>query len=282
MNSSTQATRQYVSESIAIMPSLSKVILPIRFGFINNSPSKWRNLEETQTILKKYNATVSFSNSTTTSGKLVVAGYILLKAPMPTHRLRYLQSLRKMLPDNTPPLDILLHKRTPTDQVMPYLVAQCGELYVHHLLSEALATILTGTQSALYIPRFAFKQMDAVQASNLFTSHDSYVKVLQYLSLSPFLTNLDRPRKEYNRDGTFVERTTREWARNIRPSDGTRYAHCDVVNGGDDQLCFLLFPPKDKKAAHAAFDDYKQRLYPFTQRGCDRRGSDLLQLVASV
>jgi hypothetical protein len=259
------SVRQFISPSVTIMPSLSTVVLPVRFGFTGKTPSAWRNSVETKEILVRHGATVSFSNSTTTSGKLVVAGYILLKAPMTTHRLRYLQSLRQMLPDNTPPFDILLHKRTPTDQLMPHLVAQCGESHVHSL-SEALATILTGIQSALYIPRFAFEQMTPDDASALFTSHDEYVKALSWLSLHPLLSNLDRVRKEYNSDGSITERTTREWARHIRTSDGKGYAQCDVVNGGTDQLCYLLFPPKDKEAAQSALEAYRRRLYPFTQK----------------
>ena len=256
--------RQFISPSISIMPSLSLVVVPIRFGFVGQLPSKWRNTEQTKEILKKFKATVSFSNSTTTSGKLVSAGYILLKAPMTTHRLRYLQSLRKMLPDNTPPFDILLHKRTPTHQLMPHLVVQCGELHVHSL-SESLATMLTGTQSALYIPRFVFEKMSDAEASSLFESHDSFVKSLHWLPLFPLSSNLDRVRKEHNTDGSVIERTTREWARSIKSNDGT-FAQCDVVNGGEDQRCYLLFPPKDKEVAQQALDDYRRRLYPFTQR----------------
>ena len=139
-----------------------------------------------------------------------------------------------------------------------------------HSLSEALlATILTGTQSALvYIPRFAFEQMTPDDAASaLFTSHDEYVKALNRLSLHPLLSNLDQVRKEYNSDGSITERTsTRDWTRNIRTTDGQGYAQCDVVNGGTDQLCYLLFPPKDKDAAQAALDAYRRRLYPFTQR----------------
>ena len=63
-----------------------------------------------------------------------------------------------------------------------------------------------------------------------------------------------------------MERTTREWARSIKTIDGNAYAQCDVVNGGTDQRCYLLFPPKDKEAAQQALDAYRRRLYPFTQR----------------
>ena len=260
-----QQVRQYISPSVSIMPSLSKVVVPIRFGFAGQTPSNWRNTERVKAAIEKYKATVSFSNSATTSGKLVVAGYILLKAPMTTHRLRYLQSLRKALPENTPPFDILLHKRTPTEQLMPHLVAQCGESHVHSL-SEALATILTGIQSALYIPRFVFERMSGDEASTLFASHDSYVKALNWLPLSPLLSNLDRVRKEHYADGTVKERTTRDWAKSIHTLDGSEYAQCDVVNGGTDRLCYLLFPPKDKEAATEALEEYRRRLYPFTQR----------------
>ena len=93
-----QQVRQFISPSICIMPSLSKVAVPIRFSFVGQTPSNWRNREKTKATLEKFNATVSFSNSTMTSGgKLVVAGYILFKAPMTTHRLRYLLSLRKVV-----------------------------------------------------------------------------------------------------------------------------------------------------------------------------------------
>jgi hypothetical protein len=170
-----------------------------------------------------------------------------------------------MLSENTPPFDILLHKRTPTHQLMPHLVVQCGESHVHSL-SESLATILKGTQSALYIPRFVFEKMSDAEASTLFESHDSFVKDLNWLPLFPLLSNLDRVGKEYNTDGTVMERTTREWARSIKTLDGSSYAQCDDVNGGTDQRCYLLFPPKDKEAAQQDLDDYRRRLYPFTQR----------------
>lgn len=264
--------RQYISPSIGILPSQSMIVIPIRFGFSSNTPSKWRNLESTKEKLTKYDVSVSFSNCTSVSGKLVVAGYILLKAPMTTHRLRYLQSLRLKLPPTTSPFDILLHKRTPLDQQIPHLAVQCGNKNVHSL-SEALANILTGDGSALYIPRFAFSQMTDEDANALFQTHDSHVKSLRGLPLSPLLSNLDRPRKEYQPDGTFIERTTREWARSIKALDGKTSAQCDVVNGGIDQMPYLLFTPHHIEAATKALDEYRKRLYPFTQREAQFRES---------
>jgi hypothetical protein len=44
-------------------------------------------------------------------------------------------------------------------------------------------------------------------------------------------------------------------------------SQCNVVNGGTDKLCYLLFPPKDKEAAEQALvEAYRRRLHLFTQR----------------
>ena len=264
--------RQYLSPSISIMPSQSMIVIPLRFGFLGgNTPAKWRNQESTWKKLTNYNVTVSFSNCTSISGNLVVAGFILLKAPMTTHRLRYLQSLRQMLPPNIPPFDILLHKRSPSDQQIPHLAVQCGHTHVHSLC-EALASILTGNGSALYIPRFAFSQLTDTEAEQLFKTHDIHVKSLCCLPLAPLLSNLDRIRKEYYPDGRIVERTTREWARNIKNLEGDGLAQRDVVNGLD-QLCYLLFTPENREAATNALEAYRRRLYPFSQREAQFRES---------
>ena len=257
--------RQFICPSIGIVPSQSMLVIPIRYGFTNNTPSKWRNLASTKTVLEQKNVTVSISNCTSVSGDLVIAGYILLKAPMTTHRLRYLQSLRQQLPDTTPQFDILLHKRSPSDQLIPHLAVQCGSSHVHSL-SEVLAPILTGNCSALYIPRFVFSKMSAEDADDLFQTHDTHVKSLRWLSLSPLLKNLDKPRKEHHSKGVVIERSTREWAKNIKTLDGSGYANCDVVNGGTDQIAYLLFSPQHESAASAALEQYRRLLYPFTQR----------------
>ncbi|KAI2497152.1 hypothetical protein MHU86_17355 [Fragilaria crotonensis] len=47
---------------------------------------------------------------------------------------------------------------------------------------------------------------------------------------------------------------------------GKSSAQCDVVNGGLDQLPYLLFTPPYTEAATLALEDYRRRLYPFTQR----------------
>jgi hypothetical protein len=107
-----------------------------------------------------------------------MAGYILLKAPMTTHRIRYLQALRRRLPYSTPHFDILLHRRTPLDQQINHLVVQCGENHVH-ALSQILLTALTGHCSPVYIPRYAFADMTIKQVTKLFETHDQFIESLK-------------------------------------------------------------------------------------------------------
>ncbi|KAI2499782.1 hypothetical protein MHU86_14725 [Fragilaria crotonensis] len=267
-----EEVRAFISPTIAIIPSQSLVIIPIRFGFSGMTPSHWRNKNVTKMTLDRLNLTLSTSNSKTTSGKLVVCGYILLKAPMTTHRIRYLQSLRSVLPETTPHFDILLHRTTPLGQKINHLVVQCGEKHVHPL-SQALLTVLTGYRSPVYIPRFAFADMSTEQATKLFETHDQYIKALRSISLFPMLTNLDTLRTEHFPDGNTLVRSTRDWATSIMSIDGTESAKCDVVNGGLDQKAYLLFPPQFEEAARLAFEEYRRRIFPFTQREARFRDS---------
>ncbi|KAI2497763.1 hypothetical protein MHU86_16758 [Fragilaria crotonensis] len=264
--------RAFIAPSITLIQTLSIMIIPIRFGFSGMTPSTWRNKVRTKMSLEQHEATVSISNSKTTSSKLVIGGYILLKAPMTTHRIPYLQSIRSMLPETTPHFDILLHRTTPLGQKINHLVVQCGEKHVHPL-SQALLTVLTGYRSPVYIPRFAFADMTSEQATKLFTTHDDYIKSLRSISLFPMLTNLDTLRTEHFPDGNTLTRSTRKWALGIMSLDGTESAKCDVVNGGIDQKAYLIFPPQSDNAARLALEEYSRRIFPFTQREARFRDS---------
>ena len=256
--------RSYLPSTITISAE-RQITVHVRFGFFGTTSSKWRNLQSTKEKLERYKVTVSISNSTSTSGKLVIAGYILLKAPMTTHRVRYLQALRQALPDNTPPFDILLHKRPPVSaDVIPHLVAQCGIKHVH-ALSEALCTLLTGRNSALFMPRTVIADMPDEKLMELVNHHHTYCKDLRSHALSPLLRNVDKARKEYNPNGSLsIERTARAWARSLTPE--TSEFHFDVVNGGPDQLAYLIFPSEHAALAAAHVETYRQRLYPRRKR----------------
>ena len=104
------------------------------------------------------------------------------------------------------------------------------------------------------------------EAEEIFQHHDRYAKSLRWRPLAPLLHNLDIPRTEHIAKGTTIVRTAREWCRSIRSADGKESAHCDVVNGGTDQMAYLVFPPQSLAVAEAAIEDYRRRLYPFQQR----------------
>ena len=161
--------------SITIMPLQSMVVFSIRYGFSDLNPTIWRNKALTKEILKDFDTKVGISNSKSTSGRLVIAGYILLESPNLTHRIRYLQILRSELPETTPGFDILLNCRTPADQMIDHLAIQCGEHHVHPL-SNALLNVLDGKRAGVYIPRFAFVSMTTEEVLSIFMKHDSYVK----------------------------------------------------------------------------------------------------------
>ena len=241
------------------------IIIPIRFGFTGKSPVTWRNQNTTRTTMERLNVTVLTSNSKSTSGDLVIAGYILLKAPRTTHRVRYLQSLRSKLPDTTPAFDLRFHQRTPLEQDISHLAVECGENHVH-TLSQALLNILDGSGVGIYIPRFAFSEMSNEQALRLFQTHDTFIKALSFIPLSPLILNLDTLRTEYFPDGSKTERSVREWAATLRTPDGSSSARCDVVNGGYDQKAYLLMSPEHEETIRTEFEAYRRRVFPFRQR----------------
>ncbi|KAI2490879.1 hypothetical protein MHU86_23702 [Fragilaria crotonensis] len=252
--------------SITMSPTQALIIIPVRFGFNYTNSTIWRNRTNTKNNLALHNATVSISNSKSTGGKNVIAGYILLKAPNLTHRVRYHQFLRSKLPEATPHFDLLLHRETPLDQRIDHLVIQCGERFVHSV-SQALLNYLTGRNVGVYIPRFAFESMTQEAISALFQKHDAYVKSLKMIPLAPFITNIDTLRTEQFETGEKIDRSTREWASALTlPNSDTSTVKCDVVNGGFDQKAYLLISQIHYDFVISEFAAYKKRVFPFSKR----------------
>ena len=251
--------------SVTVSPTQSLVVIATRFGFNSKNPTPWRNNPNTTNNLNLHKATVAISNSKSVGGKHVVAGYILLKAPNLTHRVRYLQYLRGQLPDATPYFDIFLHRQTPLEQKIDHLAILCGERYVHSL-SQALLNFLDGSKIGVYLPRFAFESMSTEQIQTVFAKHDAYVKSLRMIPLAPFITNIDTLRSEHFPNGTTKERSTREWCLSLTEVDSTTSIKCDVVNGGYDQKAYMLVPPQHYERVLSEFSDYKGRVFPFRQR----------------
>ena len=254
--------RDYVTPVITFVHSRNLLIFGARFSF-NTSPAKWRSAEKVE-ILKEANLNVSVSNSISTSGKLVIAGYILLKAPNSTHRHRYVQHLMRHLPQATPYFDVVRLSKTPQDQVIPHLAIQCGEQHVTPLC-QALSNYLTGENRALFIPRYALRTMTEEKITQRFEFHKHWCRTSVQIQLSPTVAHIDQPRREYYPNGKIEVRSAREWAETLFLEDGSS-SYCDIVNGTSDRKTILHVPRHYHDIAKAQWFAYKKRLYPPSHR----------------
>jgi hypothetical protein len=257
--------RDFISPSITYVQSRKMFVFGVRFGFSSKHPISWQHQASTKQAMRDHKVWTTISNSSCLSGKLVTAGFILMKAPNTTHRIRYLQSLRNKLPDNTPFFDITLLKKTPLDQPIHHLAVQCGE---HHVapLTKALSGVMTGANCAVFLPRIVLGNLSSDQLTKYFKAHADYVKSLRPISLAPFVTNLDTVREELHSNGEVLKRTTRDWATSITvPSTGAS-ARCDIVNGGPDQTATLLVPRHVYAEVQDEVSRYKLRINPLSRR----------------
>ena len=255
--------RALVTPNVTYIRSSSLLIFGVRYGFTDN-PITWQSASSTKENFQKSNVSVLISNSKSTSGKIVTAGYILLKSSNSTSTHRYTQFLRSKLPDASPFFDITRFKRTPMDQSIPHLAIQCGESHVT-TLCQALSTVLKGKGMALFLPRYAFSAMSTDQITTHFAHHDAWAKSLISINLSPLVFHLDQSRIEYFPDGSTIERSTREWASTLCLPNG-KSALCDVVNGTKDRKALLLVPKHYADLARAELRQYKNRLSPLGRR----------------
>ena len=277
--------REYLSPQITYLASSGMYIFGLRFGFTKFNPVEWQSSEQTKEAMRRHNVWVTVSNSSCHGGKLVYAGFILMKAPNSTHKVRYLQSLRNRLPVNTPFFDIVLLKKTPLEQSIHHLAIQCGENHVA-TLSKSLSMILNGPGGAVFLPRLVLGSLQSDQIRQYFDTHDKYLKSLRSITMSPLVTNLDTIRKELFPNGESVERSTREWATQLKLPSGDS-AMCDIVNGGKDRITRMLVPQHFYQTVLNEVASYKLRLNPMERREARFRDSipglpEVIQIDTSV
>ena len=277
--------REYISPHITYFAPTRTYIFGVRYGFTTRNHMEWQSSDSTKAAMRSHHVWATTSNSSCHGGKLVHAGFILMKAPQTTHKVRYLQSLRNRLPENTPFFDIVLHKTTPVQQNIHHLVVQCGENHVAPL-TKSLSTVLHGNGGAIFLPRVALGSFSSDQVAKYFQTHDNYVKSLRSVTISPMVTNLDTIRTEYYPTGEVVNRTTRDWATAVTLSTGTN-ARCDIVNGGKDRLVSLLVPRHYYQEVLTEVAKYKLRLNPMERREARFRDSipglpEVIQIDTSV
>ena len=76
-----QTLRDYISQKTASLNDSSTFVFGLQFCFTEQNPLSWRNHAHTKNILKDNGIGLAISNSTCSSGRLVIAGYILFKTP---------------------------------------------------------------------------------------------------------------------------------------------------------------------------------------------------------
>ena len=133
-------------------------------------------------------------------------------------------------------------------------------------LTSALSSYLTGKGTASFLPRLAFAKLTSVQIKKYFDMHQSYVRSLRPIKLSPAIANIDVLRREFFPDGTFLDRTPRAWATSLTLDDGVTPARCDVTNGSTDFQTYLLVPAPHLAAIQGAARDYRFRLNTLGER----------------
>ena len=228
--------RDFISPKITYVQAHGMFVFGVRFGFAAKTPIAWKFQDSTRQAMKTHKVWCTVSNASCDGGNLTYAGFILMKAPNTTHPIRYLQSLRNRLPENSPFFDIVLLKRTPLEQPIHHLAIQCGENHVVPL-TKALSSILTGKGSAAFLPRVVLGSLTKEQIAKYFIAHSNYVKSLRTICLSPMVTNLDTMREEFFDNGDVLKRTTREWASSmVLPSTGA-LARCDIMNAWEEPHC---------------------------------------------
>jgi hypothetical protein len=256
--------RKFLSPAISPYQKTKTFFFGLRVSFSDMPPQVWLAEPQTKASMKDLKIRISVSNSSCDSGRLIIAGFILLKDPALTHRHRYNQSLRVELPESTPHFDIQTHRKTPDDEAIPHLAVQCGEKHIG-ALTEILQSHMCGKKrTAVFIGRQSFQQMGPQAVKELFKTHDNYVKSLTKIPML-LMTNVDRIRQETMPDGSIMERSMRHWAENLKDDKG-QSMQCDVENGGRDRNAYMLAPKKFENKVKSELKAYRERIRPFKQR----------------
>ena len=95
---------EHILPKITYIRSTTMLIFGPQFGVFTKMPVKWLTKSETKQAMRKHKVWATVSNSCSTSGNLVHAGYILMKKPKLPHRIKYHKSLLTLLQGNTPSL----------------------------------------------------------------------------------------------------------------------------------------------------------------------------------
>ena len=112
-------------------------IFSFRLCFTTGS-REWLKYPDTKQNLEYHHAELSLSNTSSDSGNITTAGFIIVKHRIITHHFFYLKELCRKLSPWIPFFDISLNRKTPTGKRFPHLIVKNGENDVRALIWNTL------------------------------------------------------------------------------------------------------------------------------------------------
>ena len=178
--------RSYIAPTLSVLPSQLPIIVLLRFGSAGKSSFMWNNQSSVQEAFAQNKVTVMFSNSKSTSGDPVILGYI-----------------RSTLHNSSHPFPTKSKK--PASRYYPFLWYLSPSMYPFWTRHKSYCGPMQKkscpfleSDSALWIgwiwrgclcSKISFAKMTSAEATALFKKHDSYIKSLWYVQLSPTTIN---------------------------------------------------------------------------------------------
>ncbi len=172
-------------------------------------------------------------------------GDILIKDVLVTHRVRYMNYLRKeILPADTPIFDIKYKRANLSGTKVNILTVRCGKKQSTKL-AEILSTALCGegTHPEIFISRLAIgaSLTSKRQHDEIYNVHNSFLEDVSHLLFS-ISTPIDVIATEYLASGKTLTRTPRQWAKSLAFPDGSPL-ETDLEDGGYIDSTFVLIVP---------------------------------------
>jgi hypothetical protein len=217
----------YASDKVLSIPDKKLYIVTFRVS-VASQISVF--LKRFKPKLDHYFISIRISNASPDAGPVSFAGEILYKHPRHTHRLRYTQYLRSLLPDDCPPFDIEYQHGRNNEPAR--LKVNCGQNHIEPL-GGLLCKLLTGPTSTsnqpFFLSRMQSSTMSRQELDKLYSRHLTYLDGSTTVPV-PLYSNLDTQRTTTLPNGSTHVLSLREWVNQLKLPNG-QPAFCDIDKG---------------------------------------------------
>jgi hypothetical protein len=245
---------EYASDKVLSIAEKRLYIVTLRVSIASQVSNFLRRFKS---ILDHYYISIRVSNASPDAGPVSFAGEILYKHPRHTHRLRYAQHLRSLLPEDCPPFDI--EHQSGRNNEPARLKVNCGRNHIEQL-GKLLCGILTGptatSNQAFFLSRMQSSKMSRQEVDKLYSRHATYLRGSATIPV-PLYSNLDVPRTETCPDGSTQVRSLRTWVSQLKLSNG-HLAYCDIDKGSGNVV--IICPQVHREYVQQALGKYCDNL----------------------